>query len=127
MDQAVLVNMDIERGSEILSILDRAKIKVSVALWAHLAEYEDWRFVLLAKAFDELELRKAYRLLNESLSAEGMGVEKTPVLFILPMTDPFVKELRKMFSRTKSVEGMRLGGQLIGGRFLKDAFVYRVR
>ena len=67
MDQAVLVNLDIQRGAEILAALDRANAKVSVALLANLAEYGDWRLVLAARAFDSLDLKKAYRLVHDSL------------------------------------------------------------
>jgi hypothetical protein len=42
------------------------------------------------------------------------------------MADPFIKSLRRMFGKTKSVEGMRLGLQTIGDRFVEDAFVYRI-
>jgi hypothetical protein len=122
----VLLNIDIGRGAEVIDILDRAKVKVSVALWAHLSEYEDWRLVIAARGFDALELRAAYRLLHDSLRAEGMTSEKTPVAMIFAMTDPFIKGLRKIFGKTKSVEGMRLGGQMIGDRFIEDAFVYRI-
>jgi hypothetical protein len=45
---------------------------------------------------------------------------------ILPMSDPFIKGLRSIFGKAKSVEGMRLGGQLIGDRFIEDAYVYRI-
>jgi len=45
---------------------------------------------------------------------------------ILPMADPFVKELRRLFGKTKIVEGMRLGGQMIGDRFVQDAYIYRI-
>jgi hypothetical protein len=34
--------------------------------------------------------------------------------------------LRRIFAKTKSVEGMRLGGQMIGDRFIEDAWVYRI-
>jgi hypothetical protein len=37
----VLLDLDIGRGAEVVDILDRAKIKPSVAVWAHLSEYED--------------------------------------------------------------------------------------
>jgi len=46
---------------------------------------------------------------------------------ILKMSDPFVRALRKTFRKTKTVEGMRLGGQMIGGRFVDDAIVYRIQ
>jgi hypothetical protein len=45
---------------------------------------------------------------------------------IFPTKDPFIRELRRIFGKTKSVEGMRLGGQLIGDRFLEDAYVYQI-
>lgn len=45
----------------------------------------------------------------------------------LQVTDPFIKELRRMFSKAKNVEGMRLGLQLIGGRFVEDAYVCQIR
>jgi hypothetical protein len=31
-----------------------------------------------------------------------------------------------MFGKANSVEGMRLGGQMIGDRFLEDAYLYRI-
>jgi hypothetical protein len=126
VDKAALINIDIGRGAEVVDILDRAKIKPRVAMWAHLSEYEDWRLVLAAREFDALELRAAYRLLHDSLRAEGMTSGKTPELMIFPMTDPFIKVLRRTFAKTKSVEGMRLGGRMIGDRFIEDAFVYRI-
>lgn len=127
MDQTVLVNIDIQRGADIITALDQSKLKVSVALFANLSEYGDWRMVLSARAFDELEITEAYGLLFGTLAAAGIGVEKIPVVLIFPMNDPFVRELRKIFGKTGSVEGMRLGGQLIGGRFVEDAYVYRIR
>jgi len=131
VDQTVLVNMDIQKGADVVAALDQAKVKVSVALFANLAEYGDWRLVLAARAFDQLELRKAYGLVHDSLDAAGSDADKNLALFILPMTDPFIRELRKTFSKAfskaKSEEGMRLGLQLIGGRFVDDAFVYRIR
>lgn len=126
MDKAALVNIDIGRGAEVLDILDRAKIRPTVAMWAHLSEYEDWRLVIAARGFDELELRAAYRLLHDTLRAEDMGPEKRPATMIFATTDPFIKGLRRMFGKSKSVEGSRLGGQMFGDRFIEDAFVYRI-
>jgi hypothetical protein len=45
---------------------------------------------------------------------------------ILSMTDPFTKVLRRIFGKAKSVEGRRLGGQMIGDRFVEDAYIYRI-
>lgn len=127
MDQSALVSIKIQRGADVLAALDRAKVTVSIALFANLAEYGDWRMFLAARALDELGFRKAYGLIFESLTAAGIGVEKAPSIQILPMNDRFIRDIRKMFSKTKSVEGMRIGLQSFGDRFVEDGYVYRIR
>jgi hypothetical protein len=121
-----MVSVDIDRGVELLDALERAKVKVGVALWAYLSEYEDWRLIVSARQFDSPDLRDAYRLLHGSLTAAGFTPRNTPPIIILSTTDPFIKELRRFFAKTGSVAGMRLGGQMIGDRFVQDAYVYRI-
>jgi len=126
MDKTAIVSIDIDRGSELLRILDRAKIHVAVALWMFSSEYEDWRLVVAGRQFDTIDLREAYRLINDSLAKAGFTPGRTPPIMILPMADAFIKSLRRIFGKAKSVEGLRLGGQMIGDRFVQDAYVYRV-
>jgi len=111
----------------VVAALDQAKVKVSVALFAKLDEYESWRLVLAARAFDALKLTKAYGLIFESLTAGGIGVEKTPPILILPMKDPFIRDIRRMYGTSKDVEGVILRSQSFGGRFIEDGYVYRIR
>jgi hypothetical protein len=54
MDKTLWVSIDLEKGSELLQTLDRAGLRVPVALWAHLAEYQDWRLILSARKLDAL-------------------------------------------------------------------------
>jgi hypothetical protein len=126
MDKSALVSVEFEKGSKILQILDDAGLQVKVALWAVLAEYEDWRLILSPRKFDTDDLRKAYGLLHEALDAADFPLELTPTVVILRTNDPFIKELRKIFGNAENVEGMRLGGQTIDNRFLDDAYVYRI-
>ena len=126
MDKTALVSLDIERGCEIVDALEDAKIRLAIALWANLAEYEDWRLVLSARQFDLLNPRGAYRRLIDLLTAAGLTPDRTPPILILPMSDPFTRELRQLFGKTKNAEGMRLGGRMIGDRFVQDAYVYRI-
>ena len=126
MDKASMVSIDVSQGSEILAALERNQVKVSVALWMFLSEFEDWRLVLSSRQFDTPDPRDAYRLLHDSLSNDEGASKKTPAILILPTNDPFIRELRRTFGKTKSVEGMRLGGQMIGDRFVQDAYVYRI-
>lgn len=126
MDKAALVSVDIETGSEIVDILDGAGLKVSVAAWVCLSEYGDWRLVLSGRSFDGLGLRDAYGLLHKTLATGGFPYEKTPTVLIFPMTDPFIRDLRKAFAKTRNGEGARLGGRLFGDRFVEDGYAYRI-
>jgi hypothetical protein len=126
MDKAALVSIDIEKGAEILKKLDEAGLNVKVALWSYFPEYEEWRLVLAARRFDEIGRFDAYGLLHDSLDQRGIRLDDTPAVMIMDMNDPFIKTLRRSFGKAKSVEGMRLGGQTFGDRFLEDAYAYRI-
>jgi hypothetical protein len=126
MDKSSLVSVDLETGSEVVLALDKAKIKFNVALWAHLPEYEDWRFVVSGRKFDSLRLTEAYGLLNDALRSFGIPVEKKPPILILPLFDASIRALRRRYGKAEYVEGMRLGGQMFGDRFIEDGYVYRI-
>jgi hypothetical protein len=127
MGKSVLVSIEVERGSQVLSILDQAGVKINVALFAHLSEYETWRLILAGRQLDvPPRLQDAYGLLHKALDAADFAREKTPAMMILPMDDPFIKALRRSFGKNSRVEGMILGSQTIGNRFLEEGYVYRV-
>jgi hypothetical protein len=126
MGQALLVNVDLDAGAEILRIMDKAGVKVSVAAWIVLDEYGDWRLLLSSRPLDAAGPGKASGLVFDALVAADFPVERTPAILILPTTDPTVRTLRRTLAKAKTVEGMRLGGQMIGKRWVEDAYVYRI-
>ncbi len=126
MAKNVLVGMDVDVGARILQALDDAGLRVTVALWAVLPEYEEWRLVLSSRKFDSMKLGDAYGLLHDALDASGISLQETPAVVILRATDPFIKDLRKTYGKDKVMEGMRLGPQAIGNRFIDDAYAYRI-
>ena len=87
-------------------------------------EYSDWRLVLSSPSLDQSHPLEAYDKVAETLH-EHLAYAP-PTILILPTKDPFIRELRRIFGKTKDVAGMRLGGQMIGNRFISDAYVYRV-
>ncbi len=125
MDQATLVNLDVDAGAKVLEALDDAKLKVAVALWMESSDYSNWRLVLSSPAFDQTHPLKAYE--QVAMALHGHFVYDRPPILILPTKDPFIKELRRLFGKTQNVTGMRLGGQTIGNRFISNAYVYRVQ
>ena len=126
MGQGLLVNIDLNTGAEVLRILDEAGIKVSVATWIVLDEYGDWRLLLSSRQLGAGGLLEAYGIVNDALRAADFPFERTPTILILPMADPTVRALRRIFGNAKSAEGMRIGGQQIGKRWVEDGYIYRV-
>jgi hypothetical protein len=127
MDKAALVTIDLAKGTEWLKALDDSDLGVSVAMWVYLPEYENWRFVLSSRRLDAVRLPKAYGMVHDAFDRAGFSLERTPSLLILPMKDPSIRELRRTYGKARAVEGRRIGGQMIGDRFLEDALVYRIR
>jgi hypothetical protein len=125
VDQATLVNLDVNAGLKVLDALDAVQIKVAVALWVVTPDYDDWRLVLSSPSLDQTHPLKAYEKVAEAL--HDHIVSRRPPILILPTKDPFVRELRRIFGKTEDVTGMRLGGQTIGNRFISDAYVYRIK
>ncbi|MGD0499174.1 MAG: hypothetical protein ABSC23_12140 [Bryobacteraceae bacterium] len=126
MGNTLLVNTDLDAGKRILKTLDEANVRVDVAMWASLQEYGDARLILASRQLDAMGLREAYGAVLRPLRNAGLSVEERGTFMILRMKDPFIRDLRRIFARAKSVAGMRLGGQVFGDRFIEDAYVYRI-
>jgi hypothetical protein len=126
MDKGVLVAIDLQRGEKVISALEENGVPLSAALWAHFPEYEDWRLVLASRKLDSLKPGDAYLKVNRIMDRSGITVREAPAIFIMKTTDPFVRSLRRVFGKAKSVSGMRLGGQKWGDRYVEDGYAYKI-
>jgi hypothetical protein len=127
VDKAALVTTDFAAGQKMLEVLDDAGLRVNVAMWLRTPEYEDWRFPLSSRDLDGAEPSATYGRVHDALGKGGLLLENTPPLLIFRTSDPFIRALRGIFRKAKTVEGARLGGQTVGGRFIEEAVVYRIR
>jgi len=125
MVEAPLVVPDVEFGRKILRALDVAQFPLTVAAW--LKENDDWNLVLATPLYEEIGVKEAYRRLLAALSIEGPVYLAGLPLRLEGQRSPFVKALRKTFGKTASVEGMRLGGHTIGGTWVGDGYIYRIK
>ena len=120
------LSVDLDRGAEVLSILDKAGLRVDIALWVTTSEHEDWRLIISARTFEGLGMTDARRVIHRSLMASGLSIHKWPTMTSLPWQDRFIQGLRHRYANMKDVEGLRPGGQLIGDRLVLDGYVYRL-
>ena len=95
MDKTTLVSLEIEAGSQVVSILEGAGIAVKVALWMTTPEYEDGRLVLASPRLDQADPLHAYEQVAKILHGEFSY--SPPAILILRMKDPFIHQLRQIF------------------------------
>jgi len=125
MVEAPLVIPDVKFGKDVLRVLDAAGFPLSAAMW--LKEGTDWTLVLGTPLYDEVGPKDAYLRLRAALSTEGpVSLGEFP-LRLEGNRSLLIKALRKTFGKTASVEGMRLGGHTIGGTWIDDGYVYRIK
>lgn len=127
MDNATLVGMDFTTGSQILKALDDADLRIKVALIMSSVDHEDWRLVISSPDLDREQPLKAYEQVVDILRNKFLSTYRLPAILIMRMRDPFIRALRDIFAKTSDVNGMRLGGQIIGNRFVRDAIIYRIK
>jgi hypothetical protein len=121
------VNFDIENGKEVIDALDRDGKTPNVALWAKIPDYEDWRLVIASDRLDQSSSRSGYTEINAAMKKAGISIHRQPTISMRSMDNPFIRDLRRAFASAADTYGMRLGGQIFGGKYLEDAFVYRIR
>ncbi|MGA2049137.1 MAG: hypothetical protein ABSG96_15675 [Terracidiphilus sp.] len=127
MDTSTLVSYDIENGKEVIDALDKDGKGPNVALWAKLPDYENWRLVIASDRIDQSSSRTGYSEINAALEKAGIPIRREPSIFLRPMDNPLIRDLRRTFASAADTYGMRLGGQMFGDKYLEDAFVYRIR
>jgi hypothetical protein len=127
VDNAALVDFDIENGQRVIDALDSDSKTPNVALWAKLPDYEDWRLVIASDQLDQSSSLSGYTEINSAIRKAGIPIHRKPSIFLRSMDNPFIKGLRRTFAHASDTYGMRLGGQKFGDKYLEDAFVYRIR
>lgn len=128
MVRTILVGPDLALGDEILAALDAAKFPVTVALWLLQRERsEDWKLVVATPLYDKLGAIDAYLRLRAALSVDAPVTLGDFPIRLESNKHPVISGLRKLFGRTASVKGMRLGLHSIGGVWIDDAYIYRIK
>jgi hypothetical protein len=126
MAKKALLDADVKLGEKILGALDAAKFPISVAIWI-LTEEDGWQLVIGTPLYESGGTSDAYRKLIAALRKDDPESMDFRDVRLMGNRNPFIRELRQLFGKTASVKGMRLGGHHIGGVWLDDAVVYRIK
>ncbi len=123
-----LTTTDMDFGKVLWNVLRRnKKFRANGALWLLRPEAGEWHFVVATPRVDEVGPRKAYEELSGITRGIPADSSKLLKIELISPRQPFYEALRSVFGNTASVEGARLGGTQIGGRYINDAYLYEIR
>lgn len=128
MANATLLGPDLALGDEILEMLDAAKFPVTAALWAFSEDHlGGWQFVIGTPLYERLGTRAAYGRLIAAVRVDDPVSMRFDDVRLMGNREPFIRELRRMFKGARFRKGRRLGGKSIGGIYIDEGLLYRVK
>jgi hypothetical protein len=125
---AALLGPDLALADEILGMLDAARFPVTAALWAFSEDHlGGWQFVIGTPLYEKLGTSAAYGRLISALRVDDPRSMRFEDVRLMGSREPFVRELRRMFKRVPFRKGERLGSQSIGGIYINEGLLYRIK
>lgn len=122
---AQLTSEMLQAGEDLVRELDRREFPTKAALWLYIEEPNEWRLVIATPNRRSVGPLKSYKSLLQVMSKI-----ETPIRFssvaLVDAKDSLIKGLSKSFGARSVAGGVRLSHSIINGRFIEDAYVYRV-
>ena len=122
---AQLTSEMLQAGEDLVRDLNRRKVTTKAAVWLYMEEPDEWRFVIATPHQRSMGLLPAYEWLQELMSKIGTPIDLTSMALV-DTKDSLVKGLSKSLRARSGTAGMRLSHSIINGRFVEDAYIYRV-
>jgi len=120
-----LTDRMIEAGAELTRTLDGAHWPVVASLWFFESETNQWRLILASPAVSEKGPLEAYRHVNDALRA-SMPTLALDAISVVSPDDPLIRVLTAAYQTGSDIKGRRVFRSAINGRFVDDAYVYRL-
>lgn len=126
MDQATLVDRDLDEGWRLVQALDRAGFPVVAALWSFFPEEGVWRLLIASPKVSELGPRGAYAAIQDVLLKTRLGLPLYRISAV-GLDDPLITELRVVAGTDPApfIGKTSLQNAVIGDIYVEGAYVYR--
>lgn len=120
----------INAGKTLLGHLDKKNILVNAAFWYLQEKGEDWKLIIASqfvRTQGPLYFYKELQNANEEISKTELEVIDLPNITAVPNDDELVCLLKHAIKTGKNkVSGIRFTRNVINGRYIEDAYLYRM-
>ncbi len=126
MAEAILVNDDVNAGSELVRLLDETNFPVTGAAWIYFPDVEEWRLVIRTPRATS-NLQEAYLDMARAMDAKGDLRTRLNLarIKLVPPSDQMLKALGSVI-RAPGLKSIRFSGNMINGIYIDDALIYRL-
>lgn len=126
MAETILVNDDIEAGSELVRLLDETGFPITAAAWLYFPDVEEWRLVIRTPRAAE-DLQRAYLDVARAMDAKGNLRSRLNLarIKLVPPTDRMLEALGSVV-RASGLNSIRFSRNVVKGIYIDDALIYRL-
>jgi len=126
MDQATLVDHQIDDVTKLVDQLRRDGFDVKAAFWFYRSEADQWYLQIASDAVDQMGLFEAYKAIMRTMrQLPDLWIDRFQVKLVAP-DDPVAKAVIDFLSRQQARRPVRIRGMNLGGVFIEDAYLYRL-
>jgi hypothetical protein len=116
-----------EAGAALTRQLDASGLAVTAALWLYDTDANDWRFLIATADVRSEGLRETYKKVQSivtAMSSDNLIALKD--ISVVDSDDPVISTLRIGIRTGTGISRIRFARNMINGRYIEDAYIYRL-
>jgi hypothetical protein len=126
MDQATLVEHQIDDVPRLIDELKRDKFDVKAAFWLYTSEADQWFLYLVSDVVDQAGITEAYKIVYRSMrQLTGLWINPFEVKLVGP-DDPIAKAVIEMQANMHGPLPTRVRGSRVGEIYIENAYIYYI-
>jgi hypothetical protein len=132
MASALLVDQDVADGRFLIEQLDRERFPFSGAFWFYRSDVDRWRLMIETRLVNASGPLEAYRRISDIVDrikrkkGDGYRLDLSRIE-VVKERDYLPSLFRRALARKGPISEMRIAGESVGGVFIEDAFIYRLK
>ncbi|GIK99621.1 MAG: hypothetical protein BroJett029_38300 [Alphaproteobacteria bacterium] len=132
MASALLVDRDVSDGRTLVEWLERERFPFAGAFWFYRSDVDRWRLVIETPIVNSNGPLEAYRRISEIVDRlkqkkrDAFRLDLSQVQ-VVKERDYLPNLFRQALAKRGTISDMRIAGESVGGVFIDDAFIYRLK
>jgi hypothetical protein len=118
----------IECGKQLVLVLDKLHVLVKGAFWLLLPDQRLWRLVIASPEVATSGPKAMYRKVAAAMKRIPTGVPTIGAkdISVVEYNDPIVQPLHNLLKTGPGLSGIRMSRSVVNGKWIEDAYLYRM-